>query len=59
MAESQLKSHQLAARIMCMNQTAKQHVVWLKLRSAGVNVMDLEPDSRHYDVANSVFTTET
>lgn len=56
MAESQLKSHQLVAQMMCMNQSAKQHVVWLKLRSAGVNVMVLETDSRLCEVAILVFT---
>lgn len=59
MGESQLKSHQLVAQIVCMHQSAKQHVVWLKLRSTGVNVMVLETDSRLCEVANTMFTTET
>lgn len=59
MGESQTKNHQLFAQIMCMNQAAKQHVVCLKLRSAGVNVMVLETDSRLCEVANPVSTTET
>lgn len=59
MGESQSKSHQLFAQTMCMNQAAKQHVVCLKLRSAGVNLMGLETDSRLREVANPVFATET
>lgn len=59
MGESQLKSHQLVAQIMCMDQSAKQHVVWLKLRGTVVNVMVLETNSRLCEIANILFTTET
>lgn len=57
--ESQPKSHQLVAQIICMNQSAKQHEVCLKLRSDGVNVMVLETDPRLCEIANPVFTTDT